>query len=514
MKHNGQRTRLIVLIAILAILVRVLYEVIINQLSIQFPFQQFFTIASTWLINIIAVLIWINIVLKSDYSVAKLPWLLILIIEPFTGIFFFLTFGRDYRESGRYHKHILFQNGAYLKHEPLTDFDSEELKRIDSEVTDIFKTAYNMTKHHAYTNDSKATVLKNGVTFFPTLKEQLLSATDFILMQFYIIRPDTLGNEIFDILKQKSLGGVEVKVLYDSLGSYTLTKKDIESLKSTGIEVEEIDPVLFGVFDTRVNYRNHRKQVIIDGTYAFIGGMNLADEYLHKIKRAPEFRDTTLMLEGCIVNSVTALFFRDWYSTTDQFISDKDYYCAKPVTETGLIQLIPSGPDFKYPPIRNTYVKLINNAKKSIKIMTPYLALDHEMVTSLIIAARSGVLVEIIVPGVPDKKVIYEVTQSYFEDLLEEGVKIYKFNKKFTHAKVLIMDDMIASCGTYNLDNRSARINYEATLLLYQQGVPELVQDFSDDLDQSEEVLYDIWKRRNTFKKLIEGVISIIAPLV
>lgn len=514
MRHNGQRTRLIILILLLALLVRGLYEFTIYTLDLQDDWAKFFSTSTTWFINFIAILIWINIVLKSEYSVSKLPWLLILIIEPFTGVFFFLTFGRDYRESYRYQKHPLFRNGSYLKHEPLSNFDSKELLEIDSEVTDIFKTAYNMTKHHAYLNDSKVTVLKNGTSFFPKLKEKLLEANDFILMQFYIIRNDKLGMEILNILKQKSIEGVEVKLLYDALGSYTLSRKFIRTLEAVGIEVEEIDPVMFGVFDTRVNYRNHRKQVIIDGNCSFIGGMNLASEYKEKVKNLPEFRDTTLMLEGKVTNSLTALFFRDWYQASDQFISDKDYYCAKPVQSTGLTQIIPSGPDFKYPPIRNTYVKMINNAKKSLLIMTPYLALDHEMVTSLIIAARSGVDVQIIVPGIPDKKLIYFVTQSYFEDLLEEGVKIYRYKDKFTHAKVLIMDEIIASCGTYNLDNRSARINFEATVLMYKQGVTDLVNDFKDDLDHSNLVLYDKWKRRNVFKKLAEGIIGIGAPLV
>lgn len=514
MRHNGQRTRLIVLILLLSLVVRGGFELVVINLGIDTPFTQFLTTTSTWIINIIAILIWINIVLKSDYLVSKLPWLLILIIEPFTGIFFFLTFGRDYRESLRYQKHPLFQNGSYLKHEPLTDFNSEALRNIDSEITDIFKTAYNMTHHHAYLNDSKITVLKNGVAFFPTLKEKLLEATDFILMQFYIIRPDHLGKEVLDILKRKSLEGVEVKLLNDALGSYTLSAKLIEELKQAGIEVYDIDPVMFGVFDTRVNYRNHRKQVIIDGKYGFIGGMNLADEYLKKTKKLPMFRDTQLLLEGKLINSLTALFFRDWYSASDEFISDLDYYCAKPVQAQGLTQLIPSGPDFKYPPIRNTYVKMINNAKKSLKIMTPYLALDHEMVTSLIIAAKAGVEVSIIVPGVPDKRLVYEITQSYFEDLLEEGVKIYTYKNQFTHAKVLIMDDLIASCGTYNLDNRSARINFEATVLMYKQGVQKLVEDFEDDLAHSDLVEFEVWKNRNLFKKLFEGIVSIVAPLV
>jgi cardiolipin synthase len=225
------------------------------------------------------------------------------------------------------------------------------------------------------------------------------------------------------------------------------------------------------------------------------------------------FRDTGLLLEGLIVNSFTALFFRDYYTSTSKFIDDIKYYQAKELNQTSLVQLIPSGPDYKIPPIRNTYVKLINNAKKSIKIMTPYLALDSEIKTSLIIAARGGVDVSIIVPGVPDKKIIYELTQAFFEDLMEEGVKIYKYNDHFTHAKILIMDDYIASCGTYNLDNRSARINFESTVLLYKTGVERLVKDFEDDLRCSKEVSLSLWKNRPIMKRLFEGLISLISPL-
>ena len=499
MKTNIKRNSWILVIIIVSLLIRYGYETIIGYLDIDYPFQQFLSTASTWLTSFIAILIWIGIVIRTEYSISKLPWLMILIMEPFSGVFLFLTFGRDFRESNRYKKHPLIQNGKYLTNEPKTDFELEQYKSIDSEITDIYKTAYNMTNHHAYLDDSKATVLTDGISFFPKLKEELNKAENFILMQFYIVRTDKLGKEILNILKEKSKQGVKVYLLYDAVGSYFLNKKFMNSLAESGVLIKSIDPIKTGFFDTRVNYRNHRKVVVIDGKAGFIGGMNLADEYLIKTKKLPMFRDTQLLLEGKILNSVTSLFFRDWYYATKDFIDDEYYFCAQDIEAKGMVQLIPSGPDFKYPPIRNTYVKLINNAKKSIKIMTPYLALDHETITSLIIASRGGVEVEIIVPGAPDKKIIYEVTRSFFQELLEEGVKIYTYPKKFTHAKVLIVDDNIASCGTYNLDNRSARINFEVTCLLYQQGVGKLVSDFDLDRSNAKIVNHKKWIKRNIF---------------
>jgi cardiolipin synthase len=293
-----------------------------------------------------------------------------------------------------------------------------------------------------------------------------------------------------------------------------LDRKLLKNLRQQGVQIVPIDKIRVGFFDTKINYRNHRKVVVVDGKVGFVGGMNLADEYYNKSKRYPRFRDTQLLIEGAVINSLTALFFRDWYYTTDEFVDDQKYYTARPLFSEGLVQIIPSGPDFRYPPIRNVYVKMINNAKKSIKIMTPYLALDRELVTSLMIASQGGVDVSIIVPGIPDKKYIYEVTRSFFEELLEEGIKIYTMNHTFSHAKVLIVDDILASCGTYNLDNRSARINFEVTVLLFKQGVTKLVSDFKSDVQNSTQINLQEWKKRGLIKKIIEGSISLFSPFV
>ena len=516
MRFNLKRNIWIIVIVLVMLFARLEFELALRLFNLDITFTEYFDF---WVRNIVTVgsiLVFIRIISKSEYTTSKMPWLLILIIEPMTGLAMFLTFGRDFRESRRHRKHPKTHKGAYLTNEPKSDFNKPEYKAIDSEVTDIYKTAYNMTKHHAYLYDSSVEVFSKGEDFFTLLADEIKEAKDYIFLQFYIIRTDKTGRKILDLLRQKSLEGVEVKVLYDAIGSVFLNHRYLKKLEEAGVEIEEIDPLYFAFFNTKMNYRNHRKNIIIDGKLAFTGGMNLADEYQNKSKRKkfPTFRDTQIAIKGKAINSLTALFLRDWYYVTNDFIDDKKYYNAKDVESKGMVQIIPSGPDFKYPPIRNTYVKMINNAKKSIKIITPYLALDREMVTSLMIAARGGVNVEIIVPGTPDKKSVYEVTKSFFNDLLEEGVKIYTYTKTFCHAKVFIIDDTIASCGTYNLDNRSARINFEMTALLYQTGVEELVEDFEVDLTFCAQVTYAKWKKRGFFHRTFEGLIGLMSPLV
>ncbi|MCF6184004.1 MAG: cardiolipin synthase [Bacteroidales bacterium] len=408
----------------------------------------------------------------------------------------------------------MIQDGKYLTNEPKTDFNNPDYLEIDSEITDIYKTAYNITNHHAYLNNSKATVLTNGKEMFPKLIKEIKEAKEYILMEYFIIRTDKIGKKVLNLLIKKAKEGVDVKLIYDSIGSVMLNKKFMRNLRKSKVQVVVNDRVYFGLFNTRVNYRNHRKITVIDGKYGFIGGMNLADEYNNGVKKFGHFRDTHLVIEGLAINSITSLFFRDWYYNTNTFIDDKKYYNAVEDNTEGLVQIIPSGPDFNYPPIRNTYVKMINNAKVSLKIMTPYLALDQQMLTSLIIASKGGVKVDIIIPGIPDKKSVYLVTKSFIGELLEAGINIYFYKKGFTHAKVLISDDTLASCGTYNLDNRSAVINFEVTALLYKTGVEKLIKDFDKDLSISKKVNSKKWNNRGIINKIFEGMFNLFSPLV
>lgn len=514
MNRNFKQIFWFVLIAVIAILSRIAYDVVLNTIEIDKSFWQFMFDILDFVLGILAVIIWINIVIKSEYKASKLPWLLFLILEPISGTIMFLSFGRDFRKSNRFNRRPLMESAQTLTHEPTPDFNDDVLGPIDSEITDIYTVGYNMTQHNVYANNTKVVPLDDGKEYFRKLLDALDEAKDFILFETYIIRTDDIGNQVLNKLIEKSINGVEVKLIYDAVGSIFLNRKKLKECKEAGIEIHEFDPILTGFFDTRITYRNHRKIIIIDGKKGFIGGMNIADEYANMKEGYPPFRDTQMLVEGGVIQSMTAVFFKDYYYITNHLIKDSKYYPTYAVEQKGLVQCIPSGPDYQYPPIRNTYVKMFNNAKKSIKIITPYLALDAELVTSLLIAVRSGVKVDIIVPGKPDKKLIYLVTQSFFDELLNEGVNIYTYDNTFTHAKVVIIDDRLASCGSYNLDNRSANINFEAVLLLYKTGVKELVEQFNNDLTHCTQINPDLWIRKGFFKRIILGIVNIAAPLV
>lgn len=466
------------------------------------------------LVTLLILLVFFWIILKSENPYVKIPWLLALAINPLFGAFLFLSFARDFKSSTRYRNRKKMHNYRYLLHEPKTNLDSKEYKSLKKDHMQIFQTSLGLGKHHIYANDSKVEVLTNGDEKFPALKKELLKAKSYIFMQYYILKTDSIGREMLDILKVKARQGIEVKLLYDAFGSYYIDRKYIKSLKEAGIKVRVIDRVLNPVLNTRINYRNHRKVTVIDGQVGLIGGLNLGDEYIH---RSPEFgfwRDTHLMLTGRVVNSLLAVFVKDWYYTTGEFIDDPSYYCARPVNEPGFIQVLQSGPDCIQPIIRNTFIKMIAQASYTVKIMTPYLIPDQEIVSALQTAAASGVHVQIIVPGKPDKKLVYTVTESYFAPLIKAGVHIYKYSDVFTHAKVLIIDDEIASCGTANMDVRSFQLDFEATVLFKCSAVNKLVQDFNNDLTHCFEIKADDWRHRSALRKITEGVLNIAAPLM
>lgn len=498
----------------LAILFRYLFELGYIYLQDYLDFTLPYSTFSTTFITSIALLVWLGIVMRTEYVANKLPWLIMLALEPFVGLFLFLSFGRSYVKSRRYRKKPLSRPGKYLLREPKTDFTLKEYTRIDSEITDIYKAAYNSTQHHAYLNNSKATVLTNGEEKFPKLIKELKAAKSFIFMEYYIIKTDETGKEIMDILKEKAQEGLEVILIYDALGNVFLDNDYMKSLKQAKVKVIPNERMLFGLFNTKINYRNHRKITVIDGTKAFMGGLNLADEYRNINSPVGFFRDTHLFIEGEAVKSLTQLFLRDYYSNTRKMLNKDKYYPETDIQTKGLVQIVPSGPEYIHPPIRNMYVKMINNAKISIKIMTPYIALDPELLTSLVIAAKSGVKIDIIIPGIPDKRYVYHVTKSFIEELLEEGINVHFYDKGFTHAKVFIIDDHLASCGTFNLDNRSARINFEVTALLYKTGVKKLIKDFDRDLEESTLINLTKWRKRGLYSRLIEGLLNIFSPIV
>lgn len=514
MKKENSKFKSIVKIVIVALVARVLLEFLFGYAITNYSINELIPVIFRIILTISAIITWIGIVTRSEHSNSQVQWLIIIAVEPFIGMALFLTFGRSFRNSRRYKLRPNSYPKTYLDHEEETNFNDEKYVSLEPELLSVLKEIYTSTNHHPYMGNSQTQVLTNGEEKFPVLIEKLESATHFILMEYFIIKTDEIGKRILNILKDKASQGLDVYLIYDSIGSVGVNKKFLKSLREKNVRIVANDSITFAFLNTKVNYRNHRKITIIDGKFGFVGGMNLGDEYNNTITEYGHWRDTHLIIEGAAVKSLTQVFFRDWYYCTNNYIKDDKYFPITTVDSSGFVTIVPSGPEYKDPPIRNMLIKMIFTAKNSIKMMTPYLVLDNELRTALVIAANSGVKIDIIIPGIPDKKSIYTVSKINAYDLMEEGINVYTYTKGFTHAKIVIIDDMLASCGTYNLDNRSARINFEVTALLYLQGVPKLVIDFDNDILVSKKLLMEEKQKENPVKRIIDGLIYLLSPLV
>lgn len=458
--------------------------------------------------------VWLVITLRSENYQTKLPWLMLLLLDPISGMVLFLTFGRSFKRSSRYKKRPLMVEEAFAPHFPAASLDLLKDSPLEQSQNAFFYNAHKQTHLPPFVNNTTTSLYQNGETFYPALMDDLEKAQAFILMSFFIVRDDIRGQAFLDMLSRKAEAGVEVKLIVDGLGSARLKRVTKKRLKASGVDLIVQDPVYFPMFNTRINYRNHRKLVVVDGLVGYTGGMNLANEYDNTIPHDFYFRDTMLKLEGSAVQSLTTVFFKDYYYNTGLFINEPRYYKDIPRPSQGVVQLIESGPDSEYAHIRDVYTRLILNAQTSIKIMTPYMALDQETLTALKVAARSGVKIDIIIPGIPDKWLVYRVTKFFMGTLLRHGVNVYTYTPGFSHAKVMIVDEKIASVGSYNLDNRSAVIDFELTALFVNETVKKLVTDFEHDLKQSEPQTYEVFKKRRFSARLLEGALSIFTPIL
>ena len=508
-----RKNLMVVIIISMAILFRFALEYVFNIVWNFYDLTSVQGFLIRTLFVVIFIIIWFSITLRSENPHQKLPWLLILTFEPILGITLFLSFGRNFKRSFRYLKRPHMFGRNYITYEKEPDEIPEYAK--DTPYIDLFKTAHHLSHHQPFFNEANITVLKNGEVFYPELIKAIRDARKFILLEFFIFRHDQRSQEIAEALLERAQAGVEVKMIIDGLGSARTKRGFLKKLRNGGIDLIINDKVYFPLFNTRINFRNHRKIVVIDGQTAFTGGMNIANEYDNDIPHPYYFRDTQLKIEGKPILSLTALFFKDYYYNTGTFITDQTYYPTPRVSprET-TAQIIESGPDSTTPHIRNLYLKMMLTAKKSIKIMTPYMALDQETLTAIKTAARSGIVVDIIVPGVPDKYIVYKVTKAYISNLLADNVNIYQYNKGFCHGKILIIDDAIASVGSYNLDNRSAVIDFEVSTLMQGPVVKDLLEDFYQDLKVSKRIDIKAWQARPFFSKFLEGIMSIFTPII
>lgn len=458
-------------------------------------------------LSLIAVAIVFEIVLKQTYAYNKAHWILIMLLSPIVGIILYNVFARDFTTRKLAATRPLIAKKTFLDLEEPTAPDYSAFPKGD-----VFRFISDTTGRSVYQDDTRIELLNNGDQFFPRLIAELERAKQYILMEFYILKTDAIGRKVLDILKRKAAEGVDTHLIYDHFGSsHHIDRSYMATLKAAGVKISVFDPQKISLFNSNVNFRNHRKATVIDGNVGFLGGMNLGDEYNHQSPRFGFWRDSHILITGNGVTSIQNVFIKDWYYITGKVIE-------KPLDKSvetfpGLFAVLESGPDFENGLIKDVYLKMITSAKKSVRIATPYLIIEPEMMSALKIAAKSGLEVTFLVPGLSDRAMVGYATRSYYEQLLSYGIRIFEYKDHFVHSKILLVDEEIASVGSVNFDPRSFHINFEATGVFENAAVGAVASAFAEDLTKSREINAEEWRKRGFFRRFLQGLINLFSPL-
>lgn len=364
------------------------------------------------------------------------------------------------------------------------------------------------------TLNNRSEVLTNGRKTFRALFSALENAKDHIHLEYYIFHYDAIGRDILNLLMRKASEGVKVRVLVDGLGNRSLEKRFGE-LRRAGVETAGFYPVRFPFFTRRLNLRNHRKIVVVDGQVGFLGGLNVGDEYLSRNKKIGFWRDTFLKLEGDSVNFLQTVFLNDWNVVTHEELKGTWFYPEPQQLGRQLTQIAATGPDSNWGSMLQIFFVALTSAEKTIYIETPYFIPDEGSFMALKTAALSGLDVRIILQGIPDHSLTYWAAHSYIEELLEAGVRIFRYTKGILHAKVLILDSEIGVVGSTNFDIRSFSLNFEISAFIYEREFAHrLEQDFQQDLVDSVEVELEAYKLRPLSNRIKESGARLFSPLL
>ncbi len=441
-------------------------------------------------------------------------WLIILLIFPGVGFIIYLLFGQNLSRQK------IFREKKISDRLKVTELRNEqhisEAKEYNNHTFKDLVLMHCNSSGAKYTVGNEVTTYTNGEIKFKSLLEDIKNAKEFIHIQYYIFRFDDLGETIINELRKRALEGVEVRLLYDAMGSRRINKKTLKYLNDCGIKVSVFFPAFFKHINLRVNYRNHRKIVVIDGEIGYVGGFNVGNEYVNRGKQFKFWRDTHIRIRGAAVAELNKRFMLDWDYAADENINDMDKYFpkAKMYGDIG-VQIVSSGPDHMEEYIKNGYMKIINNAKKYVYIQTPYLVPDEPMIEALKLAALSGVDVRILVPGSPDHFFMEWMLSANIGIMLDYGIKIYRYQKGFIHSKTIVSDGEVCSIGTANLDIRSFKLNFEVNAFIYGEKVAKEQEEiFYKDQEDSILVIRDEYDKRTRGLKIKESLIRLVAPIL
>ncbi|MDO3679707.1 cardiolipin synthase [Paenibacillus ehimensis] len=439
-------------------------------------------------------------------------WMVILFLCPPMGFLLYFFVGKEYackRLMNREDRMLLEQ----IK-EQLSDrcgCETKKERRPDVKPKDRVHAMLENAAAIPVTAGNETTVYAEGTQAFEDMLKEIAMAKRHIHITSYIIRNDQLGLRFQQLLIRKAREGVKVRLLYDGIGCLRLRKSYINRLKEAGVEIECFFPLLLSLFNRHINFRNHRKIIIVDGKIGYFGGLNIGDEYVGKDSKLGYWRDTHFRIEGNAVLWIQYTFLIDWFLVKGEFLTDPEYYPAQEKKGNDRVQIVKSGPDETS--MLELIFSCVVSAKKRIYIETPYFIPDPGILFALKTAAISKVDVRIILPAVPDHPIVYWASLSYVKELLQSGVRFYFYEKGFIHAKVVIADDLACS-GSANMDIRSFCGQFELGAVFFNGGVVDrLVRDFVRDLSVSKEILLAQFESRSNFQKCKETFARLLSPL-
>ncbi len=495
-------------------LVILVTSLVLLCLQVLFIYMMFFEIRRYQLVyvivNVIGYICVFRIYSKQMNSSYKMLWIIIILTLPFAGAMFYLLYGNSRGIPTRKSQKIL----NYLEHKIPSNNVLQEVKDIDSDIYKMAKYINTATGFPLYKNTE--------VSFFNETKHKhnellnrLKKAKKFIFIEYFIVSDGNVLDDIIKILEEKGNEGIEIKFCYDDIGSNQVLKKDTIKRLSLipNLQITSYEPLGINI-NPGINFRDHRKLVIIDGEVCFVGGDNLADEYVNLIERFGYWRDNSVMLIGDAVGSFTVLFAQIWYMSTKETIDINRYVVKSSVINDSYVMPFGDGPVTQENVSYNLFRLMIGASKKTLYISTPYFIIDKDFISLIILAVKSGVDVKILLPHIPDKKGVFMMSRAHYGDILKAGGKIYEFSPGFNHAKNVIIDNM-AFIGTVNIDYRSLFLHFECgTIITHDKVVEQMKEDFLSAIEKSEEITLEKWEKRSLTSKVLTTFLNILSPLL
>ncbi len=459
------------------------------------------------------------IFLERKNPSASLAWILVLFLFPVLGIFFYIMLSQNisrqkiYRLSEREQKVINDELDYQIREmdRGCFDFANETAERWQRmiKLNQVYGLAF-------MTQDNDVEVFNDGKHMFHHLMQDIRRAEKSVNLMSYIIRDDMVGRKLLHVLTEKAKEGVEVRLLMDAIGCRFITRRTLREFKAAGGKAAFFFKPRFKYLTLKLNYRNHRKIAVIDGKTGYIGGFNIANEYLGYKKKFGYWRDTHIRISGGAVLDLNGIFLMDWRVASREDAELTNFFFA-PVSESGNspMQIVCSGPNSVREEIKRSMMRMITFAEKSVYLQTPYFVPDPSMLESLKMAAQSGVDVRIMIPCMPDHIFVYWATYAYCGELLRSGARVYIYDNGFLHAKTLVVDGEVASVGSANFDRRSFRLNFEANAFIYDPKVAEHMDRlFLDDIEHGHELTMEEYNRRSLMIKFKEAISRLLSDIL